>query len=184
MTDKTKQKILNAALKIFAREGYKSATTKSIAEESGFTETTLFRKFDTKENLFDAAMIQNYEIFMKDYVSFVQNLEQKNGSPDEFLETYVKKLEKYFNDNIEFLSLMVNEEEYKKIEFDMGELNILIGKYLEKNIKNSKIDCTALGFYINSFLYVIILEKYLGRKTLKNEDPIKKFISNLNQCFN
>lgn len=47
MADETKQKILDAALKIFAEKGYKGATTMSIAEEAGFSEKTLFRKFKT-----------------------------------------------------------------------------------------------------------------------------------------
>ena len=43
--DKTERKILDAALKIFAERGYDGAKTKLIAEKSGFTEMTLFRKF-------------------------------------------------------------------------------------------------------------------------------------------
>ncbi|NJD54393.1 MAG: helix-turn-helix transcriptional regulator [Candidatus Methanoperedens sp.] len=42
---KTEQKILEAALRMFAREGYDGATTRRIAEEAGVSEMTLFRKF-------------------------------------------------------------------------------------------------------------------------------------------
>jgi AcrR family transcriptional regulator len=49
MTDKTEQKILDAGLKVFSKKGYDAATTRGIAEESGFTEMTLFRKFGTKK---------------------------------------------------------------------------------------------------------------------------------------
>jgi AcrR family transcriptional regulator len=182
MTDKTKQKILDAALKVFAKEGYKSTTTRSIAEKSGFTEMTLFRKFDTKEKLFDAAMIQNYSRFQEDFLSLVEELDEYESN-NKFLEIYVRRLEKYFSDNFEFLSLMVNEEK-NKIDMDMGELNILIGKYLEKNIKNNKIDHTSLGFLINSYLYVVILERYHGRKTITDYDPVQKFVENLCTCLN
>ena len=182
MSDETKDKILTAALKVFAKEGYKSATIRSIAIDSGFTEMTLFRKFGTKENVFDAAMKLNYEKFQEDYLSLVDNLEQEFESPNEFLTRYVKKLEGYFGDNFEFLSLMVNED--NKIEMDMGELNILIGKYLEKNMNNDKIDYTALGFYINTFLYVLTLEKYHGRKSIKDENTVNTFIESLCLCFN
>ena len=49
MADETKQKILDTALKVFAEKGYKGATTLTIAEESCFSEKTLFRKFKTKK---------------------------------------------------------------------------------------------------------------------------------------
>lgn len=49
MTNNTEQKIMDAALEIFAKNGFKSSTTKAIAEKSGFTEMTLFRKFNTKK---------------------------------------------------------------------------------------------------------------------------------------
>lgn len=179
MTDKTKQKILDAALKVFAREGYKSATTRSIAEESGFTEMTLFRKFDTKENLFDDAMIQNYERFQKDFYNLMEDL-QEFKSTREFLEIYVRRMENYFENNFEFLSLMVNEED-NKIELDMGEFNLMIGKYLGKNLKNPEIDFTALGFFINTFVYQNTLEKYKGRGV--DENAIQKFIENILKCI-
>ena len=47
----TEQRILEAALKIFASEGYTGATTRRIAEEANVAEVTLFRKFQSKENL-------------------------------------------------------------------------------------------------------------------------------------
>jgi AcrR family transcriptional regulator len=52
MVNKTEQKIMDAALKVFARKGYKGATTRAIAYESGFNELTLFRKFKTKKKSF------------------------------------------------------------------------------------------------------------------------------------
>ncbi len=56
MVDKTEQKILDVALKEFAEEGYVGARTRIIAEKSGFSEMTLFRKFKTKENLFNMVL--------------------------------------------------------------------------------------------------------------------------------
>lgn len=53
MVDETREKILDAALKVFSKEGYKPAKTAIIAEEASFSEKTLFRKFKTKENLFN-----------------------------------------------------------------------------------------------------------------------------------
>jgi AcrR family transcriptional regulator len=62
MSAETEQKILDAALHVFSKNGYVGARTRMIAKESGFTEMTLFRKFETKENLFNQVLITNREI--------------------------------------------------------------------------------------------------------------------------
>ncbi|MFN3395825.1 MAG: TetR/AcrR family transcriptional regulator [Thermodesulfovibrionales bacterium] len=49
----TRQKILEAGLKLFSEKGFIGATTKEIAKEAGIAEITLFRHFPTKENLFE-----------------------------------------------------------------------------------------------------------------------------------
>ncbi|EKF87027.1 TetR/AcrR family transcriptional regulator [Methanobacterium formicicum] len=59
MVSKTEQKFLDVALEIFAEKGYKGATTRLIAQKAGFSELTLFRKFKTKENLFNKVLTQN-----------------------------------------------------------------------------------------------------------------------------
>ncbi len=53
MIDETSQKIMDSALKLFARYGYKGASAKAIAVDAGFNELTLFRKFKTKKNLLE-----------------------------------------------------------------------------------------------------------------------------------
>ena len=83
MTDETKRKILDAALKIFAKEGYNSSTTRSIAKESGFSEITLFRKFETKEKLFKEAMKVNNEELQLKCITLMEDLE-KIDDPEAF----------------------------------------------------------------------------------------------------
>lgn len=49
----TKQRLLNATLKLISEKGYLGSTTREIAQEAGVTELTLFRHFGTKEKLFE-----------------------------------------------------------------------------------------------------------------------------------
>lgn len=44
--------ILKVALELFSKHGYSGVSTKQIAKESGVNEVTIFRKFETKNNLF------------------------------------------------------------------------------------------------------------------------------------
>ncbi len=48
----TKERILEAALEVFAQKGFHTATMDEIAERGGVGKGTLYRYFDTKEKLF------------------------------------------------------------------------------------------------------------------------------------
>ena len=50
----TQDRLLDAAARIFARDGLQGATTREIASDAGVNEVTLFRHFHSKENLLGA----------------------------------------------------------------------------------------------------------------------------------
>jgi AcrR family transcriptional regulator len=52
----TRQKLLDATLKLISEKGYLGATTREIARQAGVTELTLFRHFVTKERLVEALL--------------------------------------------------------------------------------------------------------------------------------
>jgi len=54
----TRQRIIDAAVKIGSRLGYARATTRVIAQAAGVNEVTLFRHFGSKRNLFAEAIEQ------------------------------------------------------------------------------------------------------------------------------
>ena len=60
MTDK-KENILNAALELFANEGYNATATIKIAKEAGVSEGLIFRHFGNKKGLLQA-IIEDAEI--------------------------------------------------------------------------------------------------------------------------
>jgi AcrR family transcriptional regulator len=55
----TRQRILQAAARVFAQKGYARATTRALAAAAGVNEVTLFRHFGSKQGLF-AAIIEAY----------------------------------------------------------------------------------------------------------------------------
>jgi AcrR family transcriptional regulator len=54
------ERLLEAATRIFARDGLDGATTRAIAREAGVNEVTLFRLFRTKERLLQAVVQRNF----------------------------------------------------------------------------------------------------------------------------
>lgn len=59
--------ILDAAIAVFARVGYRAAATAAIAAELGVSEPTLFRHFPTKRDLYLAALDRSAEVTMRQW---------------------------------------------------------------------------------------------------------------------
>src|SRR5205814_10602002 len=47
----SKQELLKAALKLFARDGVRESSIRAVAQEAGFTNTVLFKYFEGKDAL-------------------------------------------------------------------------------------------------------------------------------------
>lgn len=180
MADETEQKILDAALKIFSEKGYKGATTLIIAEKAGFSEKTLFRKFKTKENLFNRVILKNNEKIKDDFGLLL--LDKKLETPEDFLETLIKNLAKLTDDNYEYLSITLNE--YSRVsEIPAAqEIAYYLGEYIEKNIPNKEINYQIFAVTILSYIYLLIGDKYHERTFTNYEDAIEGFIKNSAIC--
>lgn len=64
MAKNTKARILDAALEIFARDGYAGTNIKDIADSVGIVKSALYRHFDSKEDIWNAVqdtMIDYYD---------------------------------------------------------------------------------------------------------------------------
>lgn len=174
MPDKTEQKILDAALKIFAARGYSSATTKSIAEESGFSEFTLFRTFKTKENLFNKVLKQNIEKMQKELTNLMVNKEFNTS--EEFLESFIRNLANFYNENIEAFSIFLNEDS-SMLEPMMTEYISNLTEYVKYHIKNEKINPQTLVLTTTAFIYILCTEKYHGRSFINYEEALENYIN-------
>lgn len=182
MTNETEKKILNAALNVFAKKGKDAATTKAIAEQAGRTEMTLFRKFGTKKNLFDMVMIQNMEKMQSDMEAIVNDLDNKFETPDVFLENYIRRIVQFYKNNIEAITLLLNDDN-PTVDSVMGDINNYVGEFIGRNLpKNTKIDPKTLAIFINTYVYSLTLEVFNGRDVYFDK-KIEGMISNINLCF-
>jgi AcrR family transcriptional regulator len=57
MAERSRERLLEAAARVYARFGYAGTTTRRVAEEAGVNEVTLFRHFGTKERLLAEAVL-------------------------------------------------------------------------------------------------------------------------------
>jgi len=181
MSANTEQKILNAALKVFSEKGYNGARTRIIAERSGFTEMTLFRKFETKENLFNRVLSENKHKIMEDVDSLLVMDDEENDPKNQF-RTLILNLVDLVDKNFEYVNIIIYERE--KIPDSVSKIFVsLLANYLDKILPEKKVDHTVLAFMILSFLYFIILNKKTEKKFLDLDQAIEEFIMYHSNCL-
>jgi len=56
----SRERILEAAGRVYAKHGFRGATTRLIASEAGVNEVTLFRTFGSKSALLEAVLVQQH----------------------------------------------------------------------------------------------------------------------------
>lgn len=65
----TRTRILNAALKLFAKQGYDGTTTRDLAERAGVAEGTLFRHFTNKKAILIEVATQGWVEILTDLLT-------------------------------------------------------------------------------------------------------------------
>lgn len=68
-----REQIIKAAQKVFIRSGLGGSRTRELAREAGVNEATLFTHFKTKEELFDAAVVEPLERLAQSEIYIASN---------------------------------------------------------------------------------------------------------------
>ncbi|HPX77553.1 MAG TPA: TetR/AcrR family transcriptional regulator [Methanobacterium sp.] len=156
----TEDKILDAALKVFARKGFDAATTRVIADESEFTEMTLFRKFGTKKNLFREVMIRGNQKVEEESGELSKLTDIKDVQS--FLKSFVKILDEFVLKNFEYFHLTIIED--SSTDKPMVRITTdYITQYFKEYFSNEKTDHKAFAYSIATFVYSLNIDRYYGR---------------------
>ncbi len=103
----TREKIFDAALKVFSEKGYNGATTSEIAREAGVAEGTIFRYFPTKKELLlsvtNPVIVSSLKNIIADY---------RDCSPQELLEAALHNRLEIINQNIKLVKILVSEAQF------------------------------------------------------------------------
>ncbi len=81
-----KTDLIDAALALFMRKGIKATTTRDIALRAGISEGTIYRHFDSKEDLAESVFEENLNYFW----SFLKGYLQHAKGPEEMLYAYIE----------------------------------------------------------------------------------------------
>jgi AcrR family transcriptional regulator len=91
--------LLAAARDLFARQDYRSTTTREIAEAAGVTEHLLFRNFGSKAGLFREALVLPFTGFVDDFGRTWESVIPDKTDEEELTRRFVGQLYDVFVDH-------------------------------------------------------------------------------------
>lgn len=115
--EKTIQTIMDAAINLFASQGYNATSTSHIAKEANVSEAIIFKYFKSKENLLKeigsaavSRIIENISI-----VPFLKNVEKSKDYPlKDFIGSIIHERLTFLDKNYEVIKLLLVEMQYSK----------------------------------------------------------------------
>ena len=145
------EKIIEASVKVFTEKGYLGSSTKEIAKTADVAEMTLFRKFQSKQNLFETmikstlghelsdVLLVNFDLTLEDFVARLLHNRLLSISKNIYLVRMViqESIQGRISDNLNYITQVSNKikdvfEQYQKIhkEHSITSLNVVVSGVL------------------------------------------------------
>jgi len=161
-----RKQIIAAAQQVFAHSNLKGARTRDIAKAAEVNQATIFEHFESKEDLFHAAVVQPLIDAMRGMHERVQVYE-KATTPDELADLAFTSASRHVDDMVEVFPLLVaalfSEPELgrKLYREHIAPLNRERGKILE-DLARDGIDVEFAGLANFGMLFAVALDHHFG----------------------
>jgi AcrR family transcriptional regulator len=182
---KRKEQILTASMKVFSRHGYQDADVDKIANLAGLGKGTVYRYFQSKENLFLSTLEWGLSSLKHDIWAAIEKVDDYLDRVQVALATHLK----FFEKHRDFFRLLVQERawaEMKSDRCDWREKHLSYIEHMQKILAEGmrkgyfkKIDTRSCAYALwgltNSLLYkwLISEKKY----------PIKRELTVIQKTF-
>ena len=154
--ERKRQEIIDAAEKLFFLEGFKETSMDEIAKKSEFSKRTVYKYFDSKEELYSAIALRGLELFQKIIRESSQN--QKTGFDK--LSSIAKSL-------IELKKININ---YTKI------ITYFLTQVFNSNVKGNNIELCRQNVINMRIIIDNFLKEGIEDKSIKADIDIKKTV--------
>ncbi len=179
MKDKTDQ-IVKASISVFVKKGYLGATTKEIALKANVAEVTLYRKFKTKQNLFEYS-VKN---ITEDRINAVLDFNEEISTLDFFRQLLDNRLG-VISKNIKVVRMLISESINGNLPSNLrftyvifNSVSQAIKKYFE--INNIDLDFESYSKIIGGILlgYAILPneKKYHTMNSIEKKNFIDNYL--------
>ena len=117
--------LLDAARALFARQDYRSTTTREIAEAAGVSEYLLFRNFGSKAGLFREALVLPFTDFVDEFGRTWQSVVPEQTNEEDLARHFVEQLYSVVAEHRGLLLTLIASEAFSEEEIaDAGIADI------------------------------------------------------------
>ncbi|MFQ5771809.1 MAG: TetR/AcrR family transcriptional regulator [bacterium] len=155
-----KTDVIDAALSLFMRKGIKATTTRDIAHRAGISEGTIYRHFESKEELAEIIFQQNVDYFWK----FLTGYLKKNTGPEEMLKAFVEGYFEFSRKEQRRYSFLIaaHQTELKKLSRERMRPKRMLSKILRlgqkqgcfRKINLSLASAMVIGIIMQTIFYL------------------------------
>ena len=165
-----RHEILQAARKVFARQGYRATTVDEIAEEGGIAKGTLYLYFKSKEEIYLTALTHDVQALLEETSRRVALAPNTHAKLSEFVTIRLEHSERdadfvriFFS---EFSNLAMSPARVNKsFQNLMLQSNELLRRVLEQGIASGEVRALPvdrLAFAINDLTRSMIERRLMG----------------------
>ena len=185
--NKTKRKIFETSMELFAKKGYEATSIEEITSIVGVAKGTLYYHFSSKEEIFNFLVEEGIKLLKNSIEIKTSKLNNSIDKLKAIILIQIKIIVKYEN----FISILLNEiwgqeQRNKKCREYVFEYVDLIENIIAEGIKNKEIidgDANVIahgifGFTCSTMLYKLDNEKEIDIQNVYKEIT-KHFIINL-----
>jgi len=175
--EETKKKIINSAIKIFKENGFNNSSVLKIADVVGLKNSTLYRYFKNKKDLYNFIIRDFEEKLIKRINDNLKNYDDIEKKIEIFIREYidfVKENKDIFDifREAEFVNIDLSREFYDKIAKILEDI-------LKEKISNDNVEILSYSI-IGSYYFIILNYLFWEEKDIDDEKitSILKFIFN------
>ncbi|HET9798931.1 MAG TPA: helix-turn-helix domain-containing protein [Gemmatimonadaceae bacterium] len=166
----SRERILEAAARVYAKHGFRGATTRLIAAEAGVNEVTLFRTFGSKGALLEAVLEAN------DHCQQIRLLPDPPVDPEEELTAWVNDHLRRVRDMRPMLIHAISEldERPEVAEFACRgrvEVHVILDEYVAALRRLGRADPEADTFAAVTMLISSVMGDAMGRSMAPDSFP-------------
>lgn len=159
MTD-TKENILMAALRLFAKDGYEAVSVSKIAGELGITKGALYKHYKNKRDIFDSIVERMFQLDNELARKYSVPDSTFDNIPDQYMQIDLVNLKNFALSQYRFWTLDEFASNYRKM--------LTLEQYRNPELNKLFQDCLVSGpvLYLEN-----IFREMISAKVLKENDP-------------
>jgi len=166
--------IIEAAQKLFLKHGVRKTTTRMIAKEANVSKVTIYKYFQSKDNVLFEVVKRLYEDYTKQFESIVYDAEMNFKSKMEAILRFEFELLGELHDDLVAAFYNPDNEELSKLVSWYTENRLLVGMQhmIREGRKEGEIapflEDESIMAYIDLFRRIGDLNLFGNKKVLKN----------------